>query len=79
VDDDAVVSCGDVGADGDGECENGVDSTTGAPCTDPPEPTGGSSDGTAAPVDPSAPMAVPDHNAPADVGGCDGADGEAED
>jgi hypothetical protein len=78
ADDDAVEQCGDVSSDG--ECENGVDTTTGAACTDPPEPTSGTSnDSSSGAVDPNAPMAVPDHNAPADIGGCDGSDGEAED
>ena len=64
----------DDGADSesDGECENGVDQTTGAACTDPEE---GDDD-----ADPAGPMAIPEHNAPDDVAGCQGdGDGEEED
>lgn len=78
VDDDAKATCeaGDDNeqegehqdadeSDGDGECENGVDLATGAACVDEPE------------ADPTKPMAVAEHNAPEDVGGCD--DEEEED
>lgn len=45
----------------DGECEDGKDAITGAACTDE-DGSGG--------ADPTKPMAVPEHNAPADVAGC---------
>lgn len=54
----------------DGECVNGKDSVTGLACTDPPE----ASDAAAA--DPASAMAIPDHNVPDDVGGCDTAEEE---
>lgn len=56
---------GDHGADG--ECENGVDKSTHAPCTDP-------AGDDAEQADANAEMAVPDRSAPSDVSGCD--DGE---
>ena len=71
VDDDNVVECesGDHHDDGaDGECENGKDAKTGAPCTDDDAAEGS--------ADPAKPMAVAEHNAPDDVGGCE--DGEAD-
>lgn len=66
-DDDGEVADDGAGA-ADGECVNGKDSVTGSACTD--------AKGTDA-ADPASPIAVPDHNVPDDVGGCD--DGEAED
>jgi hypothetical protein len=76
ADDQGQVSCGgandqtdDHGADG--ECENGVDKTTGAACTDPPDTSDTSDRETA---DPAEPMAVADHNVPDDLEGCDGED-----
>jgi hypothetical protein len=51
--------------DGDGECEDGVDAATGAACVDDD-------------ADPTGAMAVPEHNAPDDVAGCD-EEGEEED
>ena len=53
-------------AGGDGECVNGVDSTTKAACSDVP----GAAD-TADTVDANAEMAVPEHDAPADASGCE--------
>jgi hypothetical protein len=53
----------------DGECENGKDATTGAPCQD--------EEGAFGAPDPSGPMAVPEHNMPDQIDGCDGGeDGE---
>jgi hypothetical protein len=53
-------------AGGDGECVNGVDSTTKAACSDVP----GAAD-PADTVDATAEMAVPEHDAPADASGCE--------
>jgi hypothetical protein len=49
----------------DGECEDGIDAATGAACVDDD-------------ADPTGAMAVPEHNAPDDVAGCD-EEGEEED
>lgn len=82
ADDDAKASCdhGDGQDDNgaDGECENGKDKKTGAPCADPQGD--GETNDTSTDADPTKPMAVPDHNAPDDVAGCnEGGDGETND
>jgi hypothetical protein len=81
VDDDGKASC-DSGNDNgaDGECENGKDAKTGAPCTDAEQGAGdGETDDDATAADPTKPMAVPDHNAPDNVAGCnEGGDGDGE-
>ncbi len=57
-------------ASGDGECDNGVDSVTGVACVDQgPENT----------VDAESPMAIAEHNAPEEVGGCGDGDGDGHD
>ena len=84
ADDDAKASCdngegqNDNGADG--ECENGKDKKTGAACTDEQGGDTETNDDAASDADPTKPMAVPDHNAPDDVSGCnEGGDGESND
>jgi hypothetical protein len=60
----AACEDGANGAQGaDGECENGVDSTTKAACSD--------GAGTADTLQPDAEMALPEHDAPTDASGCD--------
>jgi hypothetical protein len=72
VDDQSGATCddGNQGQDNqaDGECVDGKDAKTGAACTDEADS-----------ADPTQPMAIPEHDAPDDVGGCnDGADDEGE-
>lgn len=82
VDDDARAACEhgakDDGA-ADGECENGKDAKTGLACTDAPDSP--AKDAADSDADANKPMAVPEHNAPDDVGGCDegGSDDELSD
>jgi hypothetical protein len=85
VDDDAKASCdnGENHDDGnDGECEDGKDKKTGAACTDEQD-DGETDDDSSTAADPAKPMAVPEHNAPDDVAGCneggDDGDGETDD
>lgn len=82
ADDDNKASCengeGENDNGADGECENGKDAKTGAACTDE---QGGAeaNDDAASDADPTKPMAVADHNAPDNVGGCnEGGDGDGE-
>ncbi len=64
VDDGATASC-DNGSGQDGQNDNGADGETNDTATD---------------ADPTKPMAVPEHNAPDDVAGCnEGGDGETND
>ena len=63
----AACEDGENGAQGaDGECVNGVDSTTKAACSDGADATDPSDT-----VQPDAEMAVPEHDAPTDASGCD--------
>lgn len=55
---------------GGGECENGVDASTGKACTD--DGQGGGD------ADPAKPMAVPEKNPPNDVGGCEDGSNDGE-
>ena len=76
VDDSEQSQCGDgehgqQDNGGDGECQNGVDTKTKAPCVDPPGDD-------AAQADVSAEIAVPERSAPSDASGCEG-DGESND
>jgi hypothetical protein len=41
VDDDGDVACEGEASDGDGECQDGIDATTGKACSDPAEPSDG--------------------------------------
>jgi len=80
IDDEGQMSCEehdddddvDGNFEGDGECENGVDATTGGACTDAADGDGEAEDTDE--VSPEGPMAVAEHNAPNDVGGCDDED-----
>jgi hypothetical protein len=93
VDDDGSVACEGDPSDGDGECDDGKDISTGLACNDPVEASDGdgecedgidSGTGLACSdpedgVDPTQPMAVAEHNVPDQVGGCDEGGEEEED
>lgn len=79
IDDNNKAQCqyGEQDDHADGECENGKDAVTGAPCVDEQD-DGETNDDQA---DPAKPMAVPEHNAPDDIAGCKepaGGDGDGE-